>query len=118
MIGLAVFAVVLAAGLFAAAACAPLWDRFFSVIWTDPTEREREEVRRRLLELHTKSGLSAETAALLATKEFHAKNEEQLLEVAQLLGTAGIKRLASGQNSIWDKIGFGLTNALRRGMWR
>lgn len=117
MIGIAALAVVASVGLFAAAVCAPFWDRLFSVIWTDPTEREREEVRSRLLELHVKTGLPPAAATMLATQEFHAKDEDQLLTAAQLLGTAGIKRLASGQKSIWD-FGFGLTNALRRGKWR
>lgn len=117
MIALALFGVLLAAGLFAAAACVPFWNRFFSIIWSDPTEREQEEIRRRLLELHVKNGLPPDTAAMLAAKEYHVDSEEAVLKAAQLLGSGGIKHLASGQN-MWSRVAFGLTNALRRGMGR
>lgn len=87
----------------------------FSHIWTDPSERQRAAIQQRLKELHTQDGIPEETAVLMATKEFQAKDEAALLKLAQCFDAADVRNLATGRRSLWSTIVYGLDRAIKKG---
>lgn len=93
----------------------PIVNGAFSRIWSDPSERQRAEIQQRLKELHTQDGIPEETAVLMATKEFQAKDEAALLKLAQCFDAADVRGLVAGRRSLWSTIVYGLDRAIKKG---
>lgn len=92
----------------------PVCNRLFSLIWEDPTERQRKQVARRLKELHINGDIPEETAVLLAAKEFNVV-EQNLLDVADIVSPADVKAFLTGKKSAIGIIASSLSDGLRRG---
>lgn len=84
------------AGLLAMAFLTPVFNRFFSLLWEDPTERERRKILKRLQELHVDGNVPEETAVLMASSEFHT-SVENVLEAVGVLSIGEVKGILTGR---------------------
>ncbi len=84
------------AGLAAMAYLTPWFNRFFSLIWEDPSERERRKILKRLKELHVDGNVPEETAALMVSSEFNT-SVENVLEAVGVLTVGELKGILTGK---------------------
>jgi hypothetical protein len=92
-------------GIWALVYLLPVTNKLFSMIWMDPTERQRQEILVRLKEHHVDGGVPEETAVLMAAKEF-STTEKNLLKAAELFSAADVKALLTGKRNVLD-VGLG-----------
>lgn len=87
----------LAAGLWVASKVANPVDKLFSLIWTDPTEQNRNKVRSRIKELCVDGDIPSETAILLASQEM-GMTEKSLREALGNMTPQVMKAIAKGDS--------------------
>lgn len=79
----------------------PITNRFFALIWEDPTEVQRKEVMRRLKELHVDGHIPEEAAVLLASKEYNS-SERDLLNLTRMVKPAQLRAMLNGRKNIFQ----------------
>lgn len=77
----------------------PFFNRGFSLIWSDPSERQRKEALARLNELYVDGQVPEEVAVLLASKERNA-TEEELMNLVGMVGTSDMKAVLTGKKTL------------------
>jgi biopolymer transport protein ExbB/TolQ len=95
----------------------PITNRFFSLIWQDPSEKQRALILKRLKELMINHEVPEETAVLMAAKEFNA-TENEFLEALQVMKASEIKSMLQGKPAVLNQLLSGIDKKLRSGMNR
>ena len=91
----------------------PIVNRILSVVWEDPTVRQRAVIARRLKELHVDGTIPEETAVLLAAKEFNA-TEDELMRVAGMFNAGDLMGMLTGKRQPMGVLLNGIEKALKR----
>lgn len=91
----------------------PAANRFFDLIWEDPSKRQQAAIARRLKELHVDGDVPAETAILMAAKERNV-TEDELKDVAGMFGTSDIVGMLTGKRSPVSAFLSGIDKAMKR----
>lgn len=101
--GLIIMAVVMAGGLvvgvLALIYIAPVFNKWLSYVWEDPSEKQRLELVKRIKELHVDGNVPAETSVLMASKEMGA-DEAATLKMLGKLSPSDIKAVLTGRKTL------------------
>lgn len=85
-------------GIFSLVVLVPICNKFFALIWEDPTERQRQVVIKRIKE-HVLDDVPEQTAVMMTAAEMNT-TEANLLKAAELFSAADAKAIITGKRGI------------------
>lgn len=91
----------------------PAANRFFSILWEDPADKQRAVIARRLRELHVDGDVPTETSILLAAKEA-TTSEKELLGLLDMVGPTDLMGVLSDRRKPLSAVLNGITRVLKR----
>lgn len=91
-------AFILACAIFSIMYLVPIFNRLFSYIWEDNSDRQRAEALKRLKDLYVDGELPEEVAVLLASSEMSA-TEKEFRKMVDVMGPADLTALVTGKKS-------------------
>lgn len=95
----------------------PVTNRLFSLIWEDPTERQRKKILKRIKELYVDGNIPEETAILMAAKEYNT-TEREVLETIGAVSVGDVVKMATGKMSPLGYFFDGLERNFKKGTGR
>lgn len=91
-------AFILACAIFSIIYLVPIFNRLFSYIWEDGSDRQRAEALKRLKELYVDGEIPEEVAVLLASNEISA-TEKEFRKMVDVMGPDDLTALVTGKKS-------------------
>jgi len=85
--------------ILAAIYLVPWFDRMFSKIWEDPSQKERRQALARLNELYVDGHVPEEVAVMMASAEMNT-SEDRLMKLTNMISPADLKAVLTGRKTM------------------